>query len=155
MPLTSAHTEADHPATTAPDDGALITKAVMRAAHRLGLSNRSVAHIIGVSRPTVSRMAHGTFTLRPGDKPFELAVLLIRLFRSLDAIAGGDETARPGVAAIGQHRAGRAAAGPHPHHHRTPGRHCLPGRPPRCRLKQDPSPAPAGGWWRHSTGSPP
>jgi len=92
MPLTSAHTEADHPATTAPDDGALVTKAVMRAAHRLGLSNRSVAHIIGVSRPTVSRMAHGTFTLRPGDKPFELAVLLIRLFRSLDAIAGGDET---------------------------------------------------------------
>ena len=92
MPRASAHTQADHPATTAPDDGALVTKAVMRAAHRLGLSNRSVAHIIGVSGPTVSRMAHGTFTLRPGDKPFELAVLLIRLFRSLDAIAGGDET---------------------------------------------------------------
>ena len=31
------------------------------------------------------------FLLEPGAKSFELAVLLIRVFRSLDAIAGGDE----------------------------------------------------------------
>ncbi|MNI22469.1 hypothetical protein D3C73_760260 [compost metagenome] len=29
--------------------------------------------------------------LEKGTKPFELALLLIRLFRSLDAITGGDE----------------------------------------------------------------
>ena len=30
------------------------------------------------------------FSLAPGTKPFELAVLFVRLFRSLDAIVGGD-----------------------------------------------------------------
>ena len=30
--------------------------------------------------------------LEQGSKPFELAVLFVRLFRSLDAITGGDET---------------------------------------------------------------
>ena len=37
----------------------------------------------------------GTYLLKPGDKAFELALLFLRLFRSLDALAGGDEqTAR-------------------------------------------------------------
>ncbi len=39
----------------------------------------------------VSRMKSGTFLLRPDSKDYELAVLFIRLFRSLDAITGGDE----------------------------------------------------------------
>jgi hypothetical protein len=67
------------------------TKATLRAAARLGLSNKLLASIIGVSEATVSRMGSGTFTLDPREKPFELAVLFIRLFRSLDAIADGDE----------------------------------------------------------------
>jgi DNA-binding XRE family transcriptional regulator len=76
-------------------DGAVVTKAAMRAAARLGLSNRSVARILGVSEATVSRMGAGTYLLKTGDKAFELALMLVRLFRSLDALAGGDEqTAR-------------------------------------------------------------
>ena len=50
-----------------------------------------VASVIGVSEATVSRMKKGDLTLETGSKPFELAVLMVRLFRSLDAIAGGDE----------------------------------------------------------------
>ena len=72
---------------------AVTTKAVLRAGSRLGLSNKALAGIIGVSEATVSRMGAGAYTLAPGDKPFELAMLFIRLFRSLDAITGGDETA--------------------------------------------------------------
>ena len=76
-------------------DGAVVTKAAMRAAARLGLSNRSVARILGVSEATVSRMGAGTYLLKADDKAFELALMLVRLFRSLDALAGGDEqTAR-------------------------------------------------------------
>lgn len=63
----------------------------MRAAGRLGLSHKLLASIIGVSEATVSRMGSSSYALEPGDKPFELAVLFIRLFRSLDAITDGDE----------------------------------------------------------------
>ena len=37
-------------------------------------------------------MKRGDFALASTSKPFELGVLLVRLFRSLDAIVGGDET---------------------------------------------------------------
>jgi hypothetical protein len=48
--------------------------------------------VIGVSEPTVSRMRRNEYALERGTKPFELAVLFVRLYRSLDAIVGGDET---------------------------------------------------------------
>ena len=35
-------------------------------------------------------MGAGAYQLDPAGKPFELAVLFLRLFRSLDAIVGGD-----------------------------------------------------------------
>ena len=74
---------------------AVVTRAVMRAAARLGLSNKAVARVLGLSEASVSRMGGGAYLLKPGDKSFELALLFLRLFRSLDAIAGGDEqTAR-------------------------------------------------------------
>lgn len=36
-------------------------------------------------------MGGGTYTLRPEEKPFELAVLFIRFYRALDAIVHGDD----------------------------------------------------------------
>jgi hypothetical protein len=72
-------------------DAAVVTKAVLRAAGRLGLANRTLGRILGVSEATVSRMGAGAYLLKTGDKPFELALIFLRLFRSLDAIAGGDE----------------------------------------------------------------
>jgi hypothetical protein len=72
-------------------DGAVVTKAVVRAAARLGLSNRSLARVLGVSEATVSRMGAGTYLLKTGDKAFELALMFLRLFRSLDSLSGGDE----------------------------------------------------------------
>lgn len=74
-------------------DGAVVTKALLRAADRLGVPQKAVSRIIGVSEATVSRMQSGRVTLSPEDKPFELAALFVRLFRSLDATVGGDEAA--------------------------------------------------------------
>jgi hypothetical protein len=71
--------------------GPVLTKAALRAAERLGLTARVLSRVIGVSEPTVSRMRKGDFLLEEGSKPYELAVLLVRVFRSLDAITGGDE----------------------------------------------------------------
>lgn len=73
-----------------PDATAVVTKAALRAADQLGLRNNIVARVIGVSEPTLSRMRSGDYHLSRGQKPFELAVLFIRLYRSLDAIADGD-----------------------------------------------------------------
>lgn len=76
---------------SAPDKAAVLTKATLRAATQLGLTNKALATVIGVSEATVSRMRSGEYTLQPGQKPFELAVLFVRLYRSLDAIVGGDD----------------------------------------------------------------
>ncbi len=79
-------------ATPRPEDVAgIATRAVIRAAHNLGVTARVLAAILGVSEATVSRMKRGDYSLSQGTKEFELAVLFIRLFRSLDAIVGGDE----------------------------------------------------------------
>ncbi|MEP6593125.1 MAG: MbcA/ParS/Xre antitoxin family protein [Acidobacteriota bacterium] len=74
-------------------DGAVVSKAALRAAQRLGVSNRALSRIIGLSEASISRMGSGRYTLSPADKPFELAVLFIRLFRALDAVVAGDEAA--------------------------------------------------------------
>ncbi|MDQ2067536.1 DUF2384 domain-containing protein [Xinfangfangia sp. CPCC 101601] len=80
--------------------GAVLTKAALRAAERLGLSGRQLSEIIGVSEATVSRWKRQESLLEPGSKAFELAALLVRIFRSLDAITGGDEAvARRWIAA--------------------------------------------------------
>jgi transcriptional regulator with XRE-family HTH domain len=76
---------------SAPDKAAVLTKATLRAATQLGLTNKTLATVIGVSEATVSRMRSGEYTLQRGQKPFELAVLFVRLYRSLDAIVGGDD----------------------------------------------------------------
>lgn len=73
-------------------ENAVITKATLRAADLLDITARTLALVIGVSEATVSRMRKQEFLLERGTKPFELAVLFVRLFRSLDAIVGGDET---------------------------------------------------------------
>ena len=80
------------PAKTSPSEGRVIATAALRAADRLGVSAKLLSRIIGVSEPTLSRIRAGATDLDRDGKPFELAVLFIRLFRSLDAITGGDES---------------------------------------------------------------
>jgi hypothetical protein len=79
-------------AHTVSDEATLLTKAVLRAADRLAIKNAVLARILGLSGPTISRMRNGKYRLDRGQKPFELAVLLIRLYRSLDGIVGGDDS---------------------------------------------------------------
>ena len=74
-----------------PDESSVITKATLRTAERLGIKNTVLAKILGVSEPTISRMRQGKYRLDRGQKPFELAILLVRLYRSLDGIVAGDD----------------------------------------------------------------
>lgn len=83
------------PVTAAPRpaklDPVALTKATLRAAQRLGVRNRVLAAVIGVSEATVSRMTKSGLMLAPDSKSFELSAMFVRLFRDLDAIVGGDE----------------------------------------------------------------
>jgi len=69
---------------------AVLAKATLAAARRLGCSNRELAAVLGTSEASVSRLAHDR-GLRPGRAEASLALLFVRLFRSLDAATGGDE----------------------------------------------------------------
>jgi hypothetical protein len=75
----------------AADRPAVLTKATLQAARRLGVINKVLANVLGLSEATISRMQNGKYTLHPEEKSFELAVLFVRLYRSLDAIVGGDD----------------------------------------------------------------
>jgi uncharacterized protein (DUF2384 family) len=67
----------------------VLSKAVVRAARLLALSQRELARILGVSEATASRLVAGQYQLsRDRAKEWELSVLLVRLFRSLDALWG-------------------------------------------------------------------
>ena len=78
-------------AISATSEVAVLTKAALRAAEHLGMTNKSLATVIGLSEATVSRMRSGDYTLQRGQKSFELAILFVRFYRSLDAIVGGDQ----------------------------------------------------------------
>ena len=80
-------------------EGAVVTKAALRAAGLLGISNKVLARIVGLSEASVSRMGAGSYLLTPGEKSFELALLFVRFYRALDAIVhGDDEVARAWLA---------------------------------------------------------
>lgn len=68
---------------------AVLSKAVINASDRLGLSQTKLATVLGVSKASASRLFAGTYLLSSERKEWEFAVLLLRLFRSLDAIVGG------------------------------------------------------------------
>ena len=80
-----------HGSPLQPDPAAVVTKAVVKATELLDLPASQLSLIIGVSEATVSRMKNGSYILPEGSKAFELAVLFIRLYRSLDAIIGGEK----------------------------------------------------------------
>ncbi len=91
---------------TAPDPPAVLTRAVRAAAERLGLRNRELAQVLGSSEASISRLSRGRL-LDPGSKEGELALLLLRLYRSLDALVGGnDEKARAWLRAENAHVGG-------------------------------------------------
>jgi len=81
-------------ARSEPAKDAVLTKAVLRAAALLELSSAVLSRILGVSEASVSRLANGSRTIDPGSKEGELALLLVRVYRSLDALVGTDATQR-------------------------------------------------------------
>jgi transcriptional regulator with XRE-family HTH domain len=72
----------------------VLTQALIRAAGLLGLSNAALARVVGVSEASISRLASGARAIDPASKEGELALLLVRVYRSLDALVGTDDAQR-------------------------------------------------------------
>ncbi len=66
-----------------PDERAVLSKALLNAGKALGLSQAEIGRIIGKDRSSIQR------GLDPASKSGELALLLIRCYRSLYALVGG------------------------------------------------------------------
>lgn len=83
------------PSSHAPEAASTLSKAVVKAAELLQLRQMSLARILGLSAPSVSRLHAGTYFLSPErGKEWELALLFVRVFRSLDAVLGHGDAAK-------------------------------------------------------------
>ena len=86
--------EKTHDYADAAQKSAVLTKAVARAAAYLGLPRNLLARVLGVSPATVTRLYAGDYLLDPGRKEWEFGLLLVRLFRALDALVPNEVGAR-------------------------------------------------------------
>lgn len=68
----------------------VLGKAVLAAASRLGVRGRHLADVLGMSEATISRVRRRP-TVDPASKAGEMSLLFLRLFRSLDALVGGND----------------------------------------------------------------
>jgi hypothetical protein len=76
---------------TSARDAALVSKAILCASEHLQISNEVLSRIVGLSESSLSRLPNRDFEL--DGKSLELAILFIRMYRSLDAIVSGDDAA--------------------------------------------------------------
>ena len=84
--------------------GSVARKALVRAAQALGLSQAETAAVLGASAASLSRTFSGARDVEVGSAEGRNALLFIRLFRSLDALLGGDgEKARLWLRAKNRH----------------------------------------------------
>ncbi len=73
-----------------PNKSAVLIKAFNNSCKALGLSRDDASDILGVDKATLSRNREKGYD--PQSKTGELCLQLIRVYRSLFAIAGGDES---------------------------------------------------------------
>lgn len=79
-----------HSATQSEQQADVLTKALRNTAERLALNQRELSIIIGFSEASSSRFYRGEKQILPNTKESEMALMLIRIFRNLSAILGGD-----------------------------------------------------------------
>ncbi len=73
------------------DKKRILTKALIRMAERLSISRQELSAIIGPSESSLSRLFNKTNAyIDPASKEGQLAILLLRVYRSLDALFGGN-----------------------------------------------------------------
>lgn len=72
------------------DPSTVLSKAFIRAGNELTLTRQELCKIIGISEASMSRLFEKIKVIQPDSKEGELALLLIRVYRSLDVLVGGN-----------------------------------------------------------------
>jgi hypothetical protein len=72
-------------------EAAVVSKALTRAAKAWDLTHAQLGEILGLSEATVSRLHKGDYTLDLRSKAGQCALALLRIYRSLDTLVGGDD----------------------------------------------------------------
>ena len=75
-------------------EGRLDRWQMLRCRVRYFTDGAALARVLGVSEAGVSRLGSGARRIAPASKEGELALLLVRLYRSLDALVGNDGAQR-------------------------------------------------------------
>lgn len=68
----------------------VLTKAVSNLAKFYSLTGKDLSKIIGISESSASRISKGTKLISPHTKEGEMALLLLRVYRSLNAMVGNN-----------------------------------------------------------------
>lgn len=75
-----------------PSENEVLSKALLNTKEQLGLTNSELGDIIGKDRTYFTRLKNSN-VLEPESKEGELALYVIRIYRSLYALEGGDAEA--------------------------------------------------------------
>lgn len=80
--------------TTPEENKYIIRKAVLRASKILKVNQKELSEILGFSESKASRLfnVNSDTYIEPNTKEWDLAVLFLRMFRSLDSLFGGQES---------------------------------------------------------------
>ena len=87
------HTRGGSPTMNADTDRTILTKAVMKAAARFGLTEQ-LPEILGIDIEAMNALAGGKMTLDPARKEWEAGARFLRLSRLLITMTGTPEQAR-------------------------------------------------------------
>ncbi|HAT3877927.1 antitoxin Xre/MbcA/ParS toxin-binding domain-containing protein [Legionella brunensis] len=68
----------------------VLTKAICNLSKYYSLSGKELSEIIGISESTASRLNQGKKLISPQTKEGEMALLLVRIYRSLNAMVGNN-----------------------------------------------------------------
>ena len=69
---------------------AVLTKAVNNLVKFYSLTGKDISKIIGISESGASRLGQGNKLISPHTKEGEMALLLLRIYRSLNAMVGNN-----------------------------------------------------------------
>lgn len=84
----------------------VLAKATLRAARLLDVKDAQLATILGPSAASISRIRQSGRGIDPRRKEGELALLFVRMYRSLDALLGDTESCRRWLHADNVHLGG-------------------------------------------------
>jgi|SRR5471030_1098742 hypothetical protein len=85
---------------------AVLGKALVHAARALGFSQTELGEVLGTSAASVSRTFGSERGVEPASAEGRLALLFVRIFRSLDTLVGGDEQKARGWLRADNHHLG-------------------------------------------------